>query len=77
MVRDQSFQEAHTSAHHLLLAIFTALSPPRRVTEDQMDERCSLICVTKTRSSSGREVVLLRVAHKCLSPTAETFGKKS
>lgn len=63
------------SAHHLLLAIFTALSPPRRVTEDQMDERCSLTCVTKTKSS-GREVVL-RVAHKCLSPTAENSGKKS
>ena len=58
------------------LSYFHCLVPPRRVTADQMDESCSLTLMTKPKSSPGREVVL-RVAHKCLSATAENSRKKS
>lgn len=65
----------YTSAY-LLADIFTGPSPPWRITEGQMDGRCSLVCVTRTESSLVREVVLLDAAYRHLGPTAENPGQE-
>ena len=38
------------------------LSPPWRVAQSQMDERCSLVCMARTKSPCPREEILPRAA---------------
>ena len=70
IIHDRLCQEDRAGIHHLHSDPFNVLV----ITEGQMDERCSLVYTTRTKSYSPREVVLPRAARRPRVPMAENPG---